>query len=199
MKRHYRERRSVLLVSEPTGFVANRQAVISHSLAEEELYLRAVARWSIGFGFPSEFLSSQSCFSEHLNGGWRQSFSIYCEKYGSIFLVDGNCHFGPERQLYSNDCLRRRIQSVVALSFSGAPALSTCSLSSSSVTLNGSAPSTVTVLVTTGGTSAKLLTPVRFPLTGTLADCLAVGSWLTWAGPAWNLSGFAPQATRSIA
>ena len=51
----------------------------------------------------------------------------------------------------------------VALSCSGAPALSTCSLSSSSVTLNGSAPSSVTVVVTTGGSSAKLLTRVGFP------------------------------------
>jgi hypothetical protein len=55
----------------------------------------------------------------------------------------------------------------VALSCSGAPALSMCSLSSSSITLNGSAPSSITVLVTTGGTSAKLLTPVGFPPTRT--------------------------------
>jgi hypothetical protein len=48
----------------------------------------------------------------------------------------------------------------VELGCSGVPALATCSLSSSSVMLNGSVPSSVTVVVTTGGTSAKLLMPV---------------------------------------
>lgn len=78
----------------------------------------------------------------------------------------------------------------VALSCSGAPALSTCSLSSSSVTLNGSAPSSVTVLVTTGRASAKLLTPVGFPPASTpqtvrwsaagLPGLALLGIWVAW-------------------
>jgi len=47
----------------------------------------------------------------------------------------------------------------VALSCSGAPAGSTCSLSSSSIELSGSSPATVTVSVTTQGNSAAVTEP----------------------------------------
>lgn len=49
------------------------------------------------------------------------------------------------------------------LSCSGAPAASTCSVAPSSVQLNGSAPSPVTVAVTTAGNSANLVHPARLP------------------------------------
>ncbi|MGA8153355.1 MAG: choice-of-anchor D domain-containing protein [Terriglobales bacterium] len=51
----------------------------------------------------------------------------------------------------------------VALSCSGAPAQSTCALSSSSVALNGSKPASVTVTVTTAGMSASLAHLGGFP------------------------------------
>jgi hypothetical protein len=54
----------------------------------------------------------------------------------------------------------------VAMSCSGAPAQSTCSLSSSSVALNGSKAATVTVTVTTAGTSAGLSQPFSRPPNG---------------------------------
>lgn len=47
----------------------------------------------------------------------------------------------------------------VALSCTGAPALSTCSLSSGSVVLNGSAPASITVSVSTGGSPATAIRP----------------------------------------
>jgi hypothetical protein len=51
----------------------------------------------------------------------------------------------------------------VALTCSGAPAQSTCSVSPSSVTLNGATPTPVTVAVTTAGTSAILAYPSSPP------------------------------------
>ncbi len=63
----------------------------------------------------------------------------------------------------------------VALTCSGAPAGSTCSLSSSSVTLNGSQPASVTVTVKTSGTSASLASPNAFRFaSGSLALWLAL-------------------------
>ena len=70
----------------------------------------------------------------------------------------------------------------VTLSCSGAPPQSACSLSSSSVALNGSTPASVTVTVTTAGTTASLAHPAGFPpASGTLAV------WLAFCG----LSGLA--------
>jgi Abnormal spindle-like microcephaly-assoc'd, ASPM-SPD-2-Hydin len=70
----------------------------------------------------------------------------------------------------------------VMLSCSGAPAQSACSLSSSSVLLNGSTPASVTVTVTTAGSTASLAHPAGFPpASGTLAV------WLAFCG----LSGLA--------
>jgi hypothetical protein len=70
----------------------------------------------------------------------------------------------------------------VVLSCSGAPAQSACSLSSSSVALNGSTPASVTVTVTTAGSTASLAHPAGFPpASGTLAV------WLAFCG----LSGLA--------
>jgi hypothetical protein len=65
----------------------------------------------------------------------------------------------------------------VALSCSGAPAGSTCSLSSSSVALNGITPTSVTVTVKTAGSSAKFLYPADPPSAGSR---LAV--WLAFPG-----------------
>lgn len=65
----------------------------------------------------------------------------------------------------------------VALSCSGAPPLSACSLSSSSVALDGSTPASVTVAVTTAGASTRLAHPASFPpALGRLA------LWLTLSG-----------------
>ena len=66
----------------------------------------------------------------------------------------------------------------VVLSCSGAPAQSACSLSSSSVALNGSTPASVTVTVTTAGSTASLAHPAGFPpASGTLAVWLAFCGW----------------------
>jgi hypothetical protein len=65
----------------------------------------------------------------------------------------------------------------VTLTCSGAPAQSTCSVSPSSVTLNGTAPAPVTVTVTTAGTSASLAHP--YPLTPA-SNKLAL--WLAFSG-----------------
>jgi uncharacterized repeat protein (TIGR03803 family) len=54
----------------------------------------------------------------------------------------------------------------VALSCSGAPAQSTCSVSPSSVKLSGSSPASVTVTVTTAGASASLANPAGLPRSG---------------------------------
>jgi hypothetical protein len=63
----------------------------------------------------------------------------------------------------------------VALSCSGAPAQSVCSLSPNSVVLKGSSAASVTVTVTTAGTSASLSSPEGFQRTGNrLALWLAV-------------------------
>ncbi|MGB2605936.1 MAG: FG-GAP-like repeat-containing protein [Candidatus Sulfotelmatobacter sp.] len=63
----------------------------------------------------------------------------------------------------------------VSLSCSGAPAQSTCSLSSDSVTLNGSAPASVTVTVATAGNSAALAPPSAFPNSpGALLLCMTL-------------------------
>jgi hypothetical protein len=51
----------------------------------------------------------------------------------------------------------------VTLSCSGAPADSTCSISPSSFTLNGSSPTSATVTVSTSGSSASLARPVGSP------------------------------------
>jgi hypothetical protein len=56
----------------------------------------------------------------------------------------------------------------VAMSCSGAPAESTCSLSSSSVALSGSKAQTVTVAVTTAGRSAGLIQPFGRPPYGAM-------------------------------
>ncbi len=71
---------------------------------------------------------------------------------------------------------------IVTLSCSGAPAQSACSLSPSSVALNGSTPASVTVTVTTAGSTASLAHPAGFPpASGTFAV------WLAFCG----LSGLA--------
>ena len=70
----------------------------------------------------------------------------------------------------------------VALACSGAPPQSVCSLSADSVTLRGSAAASVTVTITTAGSSASLAHPVGSPpASGTLALWLALsgGSGLT--------------------
>jgi uncharacterized repeat protein (TIGR03803 family) len=65
----------------------------------------------------------------------------------------------------------------VTLSCSGAPAMSTCSLSPSSVTLTGSASVPVTVTVMTAGSSAGLAYPTVFPPAGSrLALWLSISS-----------------------
>jgi len=51
----------------------------------------------------------------------------------------------------------------VALSCTGAPALSACSLSPSSVVLNGSTPTSITVSVSTGGSPTTALRPFGIP------------------------------------
>jgi hypothetical protein len=66
----------------------------------------------------------------------------------------------------------------VAMSCSGAPAQSTCSLSSSSVALNGSKAATVTVTVTTAGGSAGLTQPFGRPPYGGMLDWLAFSGTL---------------------
>jgi hypothetical protein len=66
----------------------------------------------------------------------------------------------------------------VGLSCSGAPPLSGCSLSSSSVALDGSTAASVTVSVTTAGASASLAHPASFPpASGRLALWLALSGW----------------------
>ena len=65
----------------------------------------------------------------------------------------------------------------VTLTCSGAPVQSTCSVSPSSVTLNGTAPAPVSVTVTTAGTSASLAQPYRLtPASNKLA------LWLAFSG-----------------
>ena len=68
----------------------------------------------------------------------------------------------------------------VALTCSGAPAQSTCSVPSS-VTLNSSTATMVTVSVTTAGTSANLIRPTSLPLAGRPVIWLALCGlpWLT--------------------
>jgi hypothetical protein len=65
----------------------------------------------------------------------------------------------------------------VTLSCTGAPAQSTCSISPSSVTLNGTTSGPVAVTVTTAGTSASLARPSSFPPAG---NSLAL--WLAFSG-----------------
>jgi FG-GAP-like repeat/Cep192 domain 4 len=65
----------------------------------------------------------------------------------------------------------------VALSCSGAPAQSTCTVSPGSVTLNGTANATVSVAVVTAGASASLAHPSLYPSAG---DRLAL--WLAFPG-----------------
>jgi hypothetical protein len=65
----------------------------------------------------------------------------------------------------------------VAVSCSGAPAQSTCSVSPSTVTLNGSSATTVTVAVTTTGASSKMALSAALPTT---SGRLPI--WLGWLG-----------------
>jgi len=65
----------------------------------------------------------------------------------------------------------------VTLTCSGAPAQSSCSISPSSVTLNGTTSTPVTATVTTAGTSASLARPFGLPRA---ADKLAL--WLAFSG-----------------
>jgi hypothetical protein len=66
----------------------------------------------------------------------------------------------------------------VTLSCSGAPPQSACSLSPNSVALHGSTPASVTVAVTTAGTTARLTHPGGFlPSSGTLALWLTLSGW----------------------
>jgi uncharacterized repeat protein (TIGR03803 family) len=80
----------------------------------------------------------------------------------------------------------------VGLACSGVPPQSSCTLSPSSVTLNGSKPTSVTVTVTTAGASASLLRPVGF---GSSANHLAL--WLGLLGlPGLVLLGGSTRASR---
>ena len=72
----------------------------------------------------------------------------------------------------------------VALSCSGAPAQSTCTVSPGSVTLNGTANATANVAVVTAGFAARLAHPSLYPLAD---NRLAL--WLAFPG----LSGFNAQ------
>jgi hypothetical protein len=65
----------------------------------------------------------------------------------------------------------------VVLSCSGAPPQSACSLSSSSVALQGSTPASVTVAVRTAGTAASLAHPA-----GSTPDSGRLALWLTLSG-----------------
>ena len=65
----------------------------------------------------------------------------------------------------------------VQLSCAGAPAQSSCSVSPSSTTLNGSASQPVTITVTTAGTSAGLTVPAGLPPSRT-----TYGLWLPLSG-----------------
>jgi Phosphoesterase family/Abnormal spindle-like microcephaly-assoc'd, ASPM-SPD-2-Hydin len=66
---------------------------------------------------------------------------------------------------------------IVALSCTGAPASATCSLSLSSVALNGSTPVSVTVAVATGVNSSSMVEPLRLPQ---VID--VYGFWFSFAG-----------------
>jgi uncharacterized repeat protein (TIGR03803 family) len=77
----------------------------------------------------------------------------------------------------------------VTLTCSGAPAQSSCSVSPSSVTLNGAASAPVTVTVTIAGTSASLAQPSSFP---PVPKRLAL--WLAFSGlPGLVLLGSKPR------
>ena len=77
----------------------------------------------------------------------------------------------------------------VTLTCSGAPAQSSCAVSPSSVTLNGTASAPVTVTVTTAGTSASLIHPSGLPRGG---NRLAL--WLALSGlPGLVLLGSRPR------
>jgi uncharacterized repeat protein (TIGR03803 family) len=77
----------------------------------------------------------------------------------------------------------------VTLSCSGAPAQSTCSISPTSVTLNGATSASVAVAVTTAGASANLARPSSFPAAG---NRLAL--WLAFSGlPGLVLLGWGPS------
>lgn len=65
----------------------------------------------------------------------------------------------------------------VTMACSGAPTQSTCSVSPSSVTLNGTTATPVTVTVATAGTSASLALPP-----GTLSDGKNLALWLAFSG-----------------
>jgi hypothetical protein len=82
----------------------------------------------------------------------------------------------------------------VTLSCSGAPAQSTCSISPTSVTLNGATSAPVAVTVTTAGASANLANPSSFPAAGK-----RLALWLAFSGlPGLVLVGCgSPKAARS--
>ena len=65
----------------------------------------------------------------------------------------------------------------IVFSCSGAPSNSTCTVTPSSVTLNGSASTTANVAVVTAGTSASLGHFYGFPLARS-----SLGLWLAWPG-----------------
>lgn len=65
----------------------------------------------------------------------------------------------------------------VTLTCSGAPPMSACSLSPSSVVLSGSTTATATVTLTTTGTSASVMRRFRFPPAGT-----KIALWLMFSG-----------------
>jgi hypothetical protein len=66
----------------------------------------------------------------------------------------------------------------VALSCSGAPAQSSCSVSPSTIALNGTASAPATVTVTTAGNSAALKLPINGPPAGMFGLWLALSSTL---------------------
>ncbi len=69
----------------------------------------------------------------------------------------------------------------VALSCSGGPASSTCSLSSSSVALNGSSPTSVTVTVSTGVGSASPIALIKLPSNTPIRLCFSIAVLMVFA------------------
>ena len=72
----------------------------------------------------------------------------------------------------------------VTLGCSGAPAQSTCSISPTSVTLNGATSASVAVTVTTAGASANLARPSTFPAAGQPPSAVAGILWFAGVGAA---------------
>jgi hypothetical protein len=83
----------------------------------------------------------------------------------------------------------------VALSCSGAPAQSTCTVSPSSVTLNGTSSAPANVAVVTTAASASLVSPAGLPPGG-----IRLALWLAFAGlPGLVLLGSRPRKRRGPA